>query len=388
MSPDDVVSAIHFSQLGAELSKNGIIVDAWPGNRSRRKRRTFPNFSTLNGVNYHRVFDISFNKSNILRLISSLIVQFQWFIRIMKKGEEYDKIIIGSDPIFSTLFMSLVKKYKNSVNIIYWVFDLHPEASIALGYPSQSLFVKLAEKINKTAYHCADKVFVVGECMGQLIKSKYKLEKSFDTIIPWSLLPEENHNTKLIKSRKNKNFHTTILYSGNYGKAHDLDDFLRFAKFCRNDDGIKFYIAGNALEDNDVKNFIFSNKLLNVEALPFVDFSELRLRIESIDYHWVSVRENFSGIVVPSKFFSAVEAKRGVIVNCNERASIWDYTQRYKLGYCVPIDCTDEIYAKVSADMRLEQTKKIHFSNSAAAHDNHFKKEVQVERFLRSIVES
>ena len=83
-----------------------------------------------------------------------------------------------------------------------------------------------------------------------------------------------------------------------------------------------------------------------------------------------------------------MEAKRGVIVNSNERASIWDYTQRYKLGYCVPIDCTDEFFAKVSADIRLEQTKKIHFSNSAVAHDNYFKKEVQVERFLKSIVEN
>lgn len=392
MKPDDVVSAIHFSELGEGLSENSFYIEAWPGNRSRRSRVIFPMNGKEKGVTYKRVHDVYYESSKFLRLASSLLVQLQWIYRMLFRRKNFDVIILGTDPIFSTLFVFIIKRIFPKVRILYWIFDLHPEASLARSN-NQSIISKILLKIlsavNKKAYQCVDKIIVIGNCMEKIIRKRYDLDCSLDTIIPWSLASDsiQSDYKKTLKTTPETFNGISVIYTGHYGEAHDLTDFLKFAEYCCNQKNIGFFIAGNARNDKQINHFILEKKLTNVNFLESVPYEDLFKRLQSFDYHWVSIRQGFTGIVVPSKFFSALHAGRGIIINSEKSSSVWQYTKRYDLGYTIPLSCDEEIFARVLDDFSNVKLRQRHFANAEKAHKEIFERNLQLSLFTKILTE-
>src|SRR5438270_102139 len=103
--PDDVVSAVHLSELCQGLAEHGWNVTAMPCNRGcRDASRAFPAREEWEGVRIHRVRRPAFDQaSGIGRIANILWMLTAWCLAALNPRYRPDVLIIGTDPILSIL---------------------------------------------------------------------------------------------------------------------------------------------------------------------------------------------------------------------------------------------------------------------------------------------
>ncbi len=131
--PDDVVSARHFSDFAEGLAQRGWKVTVLTSNRYCRykDKKIDQSEEYWMGIKIIRSYRPSFDQSkNIQRLINTLWLAFSWILQIMKLDTP-DVIVLGSDPQFSQFLIPVIRLLKKKARLVYWCYDLYPEAIIA-----------------------------------------------------------------------------------------------------------------------------------------------------------------------------------------------------------------------------------------------------------------
>ena len=77
----------------------------------------------------------------------------------------------------------------------------------------------------------------------------------------------------------------------------------------------------------------------NIRILPFASQEELEDRLNAADIHLLSLRDDWTGIVVPSKFFGSLAAGKPVIYSGAADSCIGQWIDEFELG--VRIDESD-----------------------------------------------
>jgi glycosyltransferase involved in cell wall biosynthesis len=106
----------------------------------------------------------------------------------------------------------------------------------------------------------------------------------------------------------------TLLYSGTLGRAHEFEPFLELARRCRARSGtrISFCFAGRGNREAELRTALRPDDS-NVSVAPFCSEAELEERLQSADIHLISLKPDWSGVVVPSKFFGSLAAGKPVL---------------------------------------------------------------------------
>src|SRR5262249_17650228 len=122
-----------------------------------------------------------------------------------------------------------------------------------------------------------------------------------------------------------------LLYSGNFGRAHAYEPFLELARrldgsgahFC-------FGVRGNRAEE---LRAALDPGQGNVSLAGFAPESALVQRLAAADVHLVSLRPEWTGLVVPSKFFGALAAGRPVLFAGSRQAAIARWIEEHDVGW-------------------------------------------------------
>jgi glycosyltransferase involved in cell wall biosynthesis len=123
-----------------------------------------------------------------------------------------------------------------------------------------------------------------------------------------------------------------VLYSGNMGMAHDYENFLALARLLRDRaPGIVFAFSSTG---NRMQAFLdeLGPEDTNIRILPFATLEELHDRLNAADIHLLSLRDNWAGIVVPSKFFGSLAAGKPLLYSGSADSCIGRWINRYDLG--------------------------------------------------------
>src|SRR5439155_22933525 len=141
----------------------------------------------------------------------------------------------------------------------------------------------------------------------------YRPGKKQVTLVPWALV-EPASPPKPDPATRRELFGDaalTLLYSGNFGRAHSYDEFLALARALRGDPlSICFAVRGNRADE--LRREVRADDA-NIRFAGFAPESELETRLGAADIHLVSLRPEWTGIVVPSKFFGSLASGRPVI---------------------------------------------------------------------------
>jgi glycosyltransferase involved in cell wall biosynthesis len=312
-----VVSARHFGDLAVEQRRRGWQVTVLTSNRSCRKRgQTFPDHEVWNGVDIHRVFRPDWDQSRPLgRLLNSAWMMAAWFVRTLGLGQ-VDAIVIGSDPAFSpALALALRLAYPNAA-LAHWCFDLYPEAILAEGDGTAArALTPVARRLMALAYRAYDGLVDLGPRM-RVRLAEYRSGALQDTMVPWALVEAERvaRPDPVIRRELFGDARLGLLYSGNLGRAHEFEPFLRLARVCRarSGDAISFCFAARGYREGELRRAVTPSDT-NVRFAPFADEAALVGRLEAADLHLLSLRPEWSGIVVPSKFFGSLAVGRPVL---------------------------------------------------------------------------
>lgn len=345
--PDNVISSQHLTQFGQELQKRNWQVLAMPCNRScRDNTKKYKSSDDYNGINIRRIWRPGFRQASKLgRLVNAIWMILAWsFIAFRKISvPDVDVLVVGTDPILGILVASVWKIIRPKTRIVHWCFDLYPDAAIAEGFlKPESILVKSLKRLLHSAYDACDLIVDIGCCMRQKLE-KYNDSTKKITLTPWALV-EPNHALPNDISQRQTLFGDTklcVLYSGNFGLAHSYDAFLDLSRSLNGHD-IKFSYSVRGNRADELKDAT-QRQDKNISFAPFAPQDKLQARLSSADIHLVSLKHNWTGTVVPSKFFGSLAAGRPVIFAGSPDSAIAKWITDYNVGWVLTADSLDSV---------------------------------------------
>ena len=238
------------SELCAGLAERGWDVTAMPCNRDcRDELKSYPARIVWNGVRIERVWRPQFRQASVPgRLLNAGWMIARWSFAACNPNRRPDVVVIGTDPVLSIMVAPFWRIFRPRTKIVTWCFDLYPEAAYAERVlRPRSVWAGVLRLLLIRAYASCDLIVDIGACMRSLLDS-YRAPARHTTLVPWALnepvafpaaMPAER-STIFGKAR------LALLYSGNFGRAHSLDDIVDLARRLRGSGvHLAFSIRGN-----------------------------------------------------------------------------------------------------------------------------------------------
>ena len=383
--PDSVISARIFSDLAESLADAGHAVTVYTSNCTIRSNIRLPSFEEWNHVQICRFHRPGFPQSSYVgRVINSFILQLLWIWSFLLHRKSFDAIIVGTDPQFVWAMIPWIRLINHKVILIHWVFDLYPEAIIVNSPCWMKLIAYLTIPFAKTSYRCCHYIVDLGSDMRKLLQ-KYHHNAICSTLTPWAL-KEPLHLPAVDAETREQLFGKArigLLYSGTVGYAHDISPFIHLARECRKrgiDAAFCFAGCGNRYREQTA---LVKPEDTNIRILGFASEEDLEKRLAAADIHMVSLRADWDGIVVPSKFFGSLAVGRPILFSGSNNNSLATYCQEYKIGYILSDETPDLLQDLLSNDLTLQQLKE----NALDVYQKHFSKNIICQKWNRLLEE-
>jgi colanic acid biosynthesis glycosyl transferase WcaI len=382
--PDDVVSARLYADLAEELQRRGWEVTVVTSNRLwRDPHATLPAEEVWNGVQIHRVFRPPWDQARpIERLANSGWMLGAWLRRTRDLGS-FDAIVIGSDPAFAPLLGLGLRLQQPRAALVHWCFDLYPEILTAEGGRAVTLLGPVARRLMGLAYRRFDALVDLGPRMRERL-AEYGAGARQETAVPWALT-ETDAPAPIDGAARAALFpraKLALFYSGTMGRAHDFQLFLRLARACRarSGDAVSICFAARGNRADELRRAIRPDDH-NVTFAPFADEAALPARLAAADLHLVSLRADWAGVVVPSKFFASLAIGRPVIYVGPADSEIARWIAEHDLGLHLTHDgldaAVDRLHRLLDDPTALEHWRQ----NALAVYRRQWSKRVTCDRW-------
>lgn len=222
-------------------------------------------------------------------------------------------VFLTQPPLFSSwgLFLRLARRQP----YVCHVMDLYPWVGFAAGVVKESGALGTTLKyVAVEALKGAKHVVAIGRCMVERLIALGVGPERIRLIRNWAnvdkvrpIAPQLNP----LRQRLGLEDKFVVLYSGNMGVSHAFDDLVEVAHRLRGVDDVVFVFIGKGTRLRELQRS--TQHLKNVR---FLDFQPDELLSESLsmgDVHFVSLRPEFEGLLVPSKAYGVLAAGRPIV---------------------------------------------------------------------------
>jgi hypothetical protein len=250
---------------------------------------------------------------------SSLVGRFVWSVQtnlkliwqiIRDPRSRGAQILFTGSPPFM-LFFAVFAKWLRNAQLIYRITDFYPEVLIAaLG--KRNMPLALFEKLTWAFRRQVDTFEVLGEdqrsllIQGGINSGRIELKRDVPPIrITGKEVPAPIPS--ILTSRK------VLLYSGNYGVAHEIETVVKGLVQHHNAGG-QFGLWLNA-SGSGLQTVV---ERLQAERVPFActepgPLEQLPALLAAADVHLITLRNGFAGIVLPSKIYACMSSGRPIL---------------------------------------------------------------------------
>jgi colanic acid biosynthesis glycosyl transferase WcaI len=380
--PDDVISARLFAELGEEAAKRGWDVVAMPAVRSCHDGAArLAKHETWRGISIWRVWRPGWRQSsNKGRLGNTAFMLLGWTLRALwTSRSRHETMILGTDPPLGVLAAIPWRLFRPRARIVHWCHDLYPQAAVADGVlKADSMLVRGLNALLRVAYARCDCIADLGPCMrDRLLKACAMEEKKGDEnesgqergrsygvtalreLTPWSLVEPERvpEADEAVRQDLFGTARLGLLYSGNLGRAHIYEPFLALARRLAGD-SVAFCFAGRGplrerleVQLREAKEEASgsgsgASELAGVRLAAFAPEEVLQKRLAAADVHMVSLHPDWTGTVVPSKFFGALAVGRPVLFAGRSDSAIARWIRQHNVGWVLDSDASIELVAQ------------------------------------------
>lgn len=387
--PDKVVSAQIFSGLAEDLSAAGHKVTVFTSNHHFNGTLISPDEEPFpaKDVEICRFDRPTFRQNNnIGRLLNSYILRCKWLKAFAKRHDEFDAVILGTDPQFGYLMLPAMRQIAPKCMLIHWALDLYPEA-IEARWPWLKPFTWLIRPLTCRAYSKADVIAHLGDCMKKRLEA-YHSPAKLTLLTPWALVEPDtfpsvdaNHR-RAITGEKSLTPKLACLYSGTIGHAHNILPFIQLARDCRKRNlAVHLCFAGSGNRADYQKRWI-AKEDTNISLGQYVSSSKLVARLAAADFHLVSISTGWEGVVAPSKFFAALAVGRPVIYSGPEGSCVAQWIREFDLGFILNDHTVSDLEALLNLPeeqlaARMAQLRK----NAWDTYHNHFSRKIVISHF-------
>ena len=294
----------------------------------------------VNKVTVHRVGRFSVQSPGLVsRSLNFISFYLSGAIQLIKHATDHCIVIVETDPPLLSIWAWWLLRTRR-VRIINWLQDVYPEVAVRFGVrftrgPIGDVLVWLRDRSLRNA---AANV-VLGSRMAAYIESRGVPRASIRLIPNWvddrAINPVESSANPL-RERWGLGNKFVVGYSGNLGRVHEFETVLAAAERLRGRQDLCFLFIGGGFLYPGLREAL-RRRVLDKLAIfmPYQDQSELANSLSAPDVHWVSLRPEFEGLIVPSKFYGIAAAGRGAIAITDADGEIAQIVAAHKCGAVV-----------------------------------------------------
>ena len=381
--PDDVAGARVFAQLGAELVQRGWRVTARPANRACHTPRTrYRDRDDWAGVAIRRIWRPPWKQASGLgRMANAVWMLARWCTLALQRCDRPDVVVVGTDPILSVAVAAAWRRLQPSTPVVHWAFDVYPEAAVADGRLAASGFAAAAfGRIARAGYRACEGIVDLGPCMRSVLAA-YEADARRETIPPWAL-SEPDRALEPDAAERATLFGTAPLalaYSGSYGRAHDASLFLRLADALAGD-GLHLCFSVRGHRVAELREAVGGDRP-HVSFAPFASMDRIATRLGAADIHAVSLRDAWTGMVVPSKFFGALACGRPVLFTGAPGSAIARWIEAHGVGWLLTEASFDAVVSSLRTLSQSADARQAMHEHCFRVYHRHFSRRVACDRW-------
>jgi hypothetical protein len=269
-----------------------------------------------------RIHRRTYKKQKFLaRLIWTVVSNFFLLSAAFRAMRHSDAILFTGSPPLMVHFIAPLNLLLRK-RLIYRITDFHPECLIA-ERGSSGLILRMLLRLTQFWRRRVDTFEVLGidqarrleDCGIAAGRMRLKPDPSPVTFTPGLMplpLPDELRGGAGV-----------ILYSGNWGVAHDENTFIEaYTQYSHQSrDGLKFWLNATGAKADRVERELRSRGV-SVYRSSLVPLDDLPRLLLAADVHLITLRDPFVGYVLPSKIHACIESGKRVLFVGSEDSDI------------------------------------------------------------------
>jgi hypothetical protein len=331
--PDPAAVGQHMADAAQELARRGHRVVVMTSDRGYDDPSIrYPRRETLGGVEVRRIPLTSFGKRSIaVRLLGGVSFTVQ---AIMRGAflRPLDAIVVSTAPPMASVAAVVIGALRRAP-IKYWVMDLNPDQSIALGVVRErSLLARVFDRLNRLVLRRASDVVVLDRFMAERVNRKLDVRPKLTIIPPWpheDHLEEVRHEDNPFRQRHGLDEKLVVMYSGNHGPSNPITTVLQAAKRLTDKPNMVFLFVGGGVGKAEVDASVGPT----IRSLPYQPLDQLRYSLSAADVHLVTVGDAVVGIVHPSKVYGALAVGRPILLLGPEQSHVGEMIRNHDIGW-------------------------------------------------------
>ena len=353
--PDHSATAQILSDVAQYLSQEGFSVRVITSRLLYSDpSRQLEKVETWEGVTINRVSTTCFGRSSLIgRALDYLTFYLSSFFSVLKHARDGDMVIAKTDPPLIGTTVGLAARIKGA-RTGNWFQDVYPEVAEATGMKLPSIGMHLLKWMRGRSIDKAAINIAIGDLMAEKLMreraapEKIKVIPNFADDI--SLQPNPSGWQDLRKEWGFSECDFVVGYSGNLGRAHDVETILGAAEALRDDARIKFLFVGGGHQRRVVEDACAERDLTNMYFRPYEPRDRIALSLSVPDIHWISLKPAFEGLIVPSKLYGIAAVGRPVLMIGARDGEIGRLVEKFGFGITV---MPGDVEAAVSEITRL-----------------------------------
>ncbi len=279
------------------------------------EQRNFQNLSVIRVPTLRKA-----NPSMPGRVLNFLLFYIGVIVVGLRQFRKGDSVVCLTDPPLISVPVAMVAHIKGA-KVVNWLQDIYPETATILGFGSDgNPAIRLLRKLRDHSWKSAHVNVCIGKRMKERVESLGVSDHRIRVIPNWTdedaLAPLPIADNPLRKEWNIAEDDMIVGYSGNLGRAHDVDTMLDAGRrlVASGQTNIQFLFVGGG-----VKHAFLPTVAEEPRIAPYFQVrgyrprSELRLSLAVADIHWLSLEPELEGLIVPSKFYGAIAAGRPII---------------------------------------------------------------------------
>jgi glycosyltransferase involved in cell wall biosynthesis len=294
----------------------------------------------VKGVHVHRMATTRFGRSGLVgRAIDYASYYSLMWHRARSLAGPGDILVAKTDPPLTSVVAVRVAIQRRA-HLVNWLQDIYPEIAGELGVPlMRGMFGRALCRLRDHSLQRAAANVVVGQRMAERLRSFGVASDHVHVIPNWSddealcpVRPEDNS----LRREWGLEHKFVVGYSGNLGRAHEIDTVLSAAALLRDNPHIAFLFIGGG------NQFDRLGRLANERGLGqlfrFIAYQPqelLKLSLSVPDVHLISLRPELEGLIVPSKFYGIAAVGRPIISITTSDGEIARLVRQHECGLVV-----------------------------------------------------
>jgi colanic acid biosynthesis glycosyl transferase WcaI len=301
----------------------------------------------VNGVHVHRISSTKFGRSGLLgRSMDYLSFYASVFISMLRIVKPQDILIAETDPPLTSILAMCAARWRKA-HLINWLQDIYPEVAVELGVKIfDGPLGQILSRIRDWSLNAATLNVVLGQHMATMVLSRGVAADQVYTIPNWcddaSIHPID-HADNPMRHDLQLDDKFVVGYAGNLGRAHEFHTVLGAAERLRDHPNLVFVFVGGGHYVSQLADLARARGLERLFRFvpyqnPFQNPTALNQALNLADVHWLSLRPELEGLIVPSKFYSIAAAGRGIIAITDKQGEVAQIVDKFGCGRVIEVN--------------------------------------------------